>query len=235
MLLFVMTRGWACSCIPNYTPICETITNARKGPFKICKVQVVQQSEKGISVNILEDLIGKTNQESIFLKRGNGANCGVFTDQYQVGEQLILNLPLNDTTSQYLPFECAYNFSILKIRGNQFLYPSETYGQFTSYPITDLTHPVQCGLAPEKPNVLELKVYPIPSNRYLNISGAEAINKVEAVVFYNMNGQQLAVQHQLFNDGASILVDISLLPGGTYLMELVGDRVRQTMKIIKIE
>jgi len=72
--------------------------------------------------------------------------------------------------------------------------------------------------------------YPNPASHMLNITGSNAMQRVENIQILSLEGR-LLLQQKLVNDAPQ--VDISALPQGMYLCKITNGNQQETLKFLK--
>jgi hypothetical protein len=80
-------------------------------------------------------------------------------------------------------------------------------------------------------NTNNASVYPNPANNALNISFASAVNKASVKIFSVIGSEVLSTNQT--SVGTNLLVDISNLAAGTYMVQITTDNGVETKKIVK--
>jgi hypothetical protein len=80
-------------------------------------------------------------------------------------------------------------------------------------------------------NVNAISIYPNPATNALNISFTNTTNKVSVKIFSVIGSEVLSTSQTAA--GNNMLVDISSLASGTYMVQITTDNVTETKKIVK--
>ncbi|MEL7119070.1 MAG: T9SS type A sorting domain-containing protein [Bacteroidota bacterium] len=115
-LLFTGTP-FCCSCI--YIPsFCETVTfDDTIYSDLVIMGEIINKNGVGMNVRILDKFYGKETANEIFVRGGNGADCGDDLWHFEAGQQVILNL-----YDHYLSQEQNDNIYWLSICGINYLH-----------------------------------------------------------------------------------------------------------------
>jgi hypothetical protein len=112
VLFFFLGKTTACDCLPigNF---CKTITYENNGEIwshlNIYLVEVTAQQTGGMKVEIAKTYFGENlNGSSIFVNSGNGADCQLFTGQFQAGEKMII--AAGNYSNLWYISECGVSF-----------------------------------------------------------------------------------------------------------------------------
>ena len=223
----------ACSCVLIET-FCETITfnDGNIHPDLVIVLgKKVKNTNIGMEVEILDVLNGTEDRPRIDIRRGDGADCGVNTDIFEVGQELLMAL---------WPFDPADNIIYqLSICGVTFLEFNDGFITGKISPgvnriaYNDLKSLNDCGeLRPGFLN-LETLLFPNPTSEstqfFVETNGPVSIH---ANIFDTI-GRKVATFHIDLNETDQIgEIPTSKLPSGVYFVELQVLANRKTHKLI---
>lgn len=143
VLFFFLGKTTACDCLPigNF---CKTITYENNGEIwshlNIYLVEVTAQQTGGMKVEIAKTYFGENlNGSSIFVNSGNGADCQLFTGQFQAGEKMII--AAGNYSNLWYISECGVSF--LKVENG--LVKGPIAEGITEIPLAEFPTLANCG------------------------------------------------------------------------------------------
>lgn len=227
----------ACSCV-FIESFCETTTFGSDSTWAdlIVYGEKISNQEDGMEVEVLNIFHGVENRSSIFIKRGNGADCGEDTDRFNIGEQFIFALIKGDprgtdSTSYWLSI-CGINF--LKVEeGAKVVGPITP--DLSEIPLSEFHTLPGCGpLTSVNPVNKEhlFRLFPNPTRNTLNLEW-DLEGKIEGDLrIFDATGRLLNRWMIDEENQAKLTYDIPHIPAGLYFVEIRAINRREAFKIL---
>lgn len=230
LLLFSPQLLSACSCAGPAT-FCE----GKPGPSSsglVIFAEKTKDKSDGMEVKVLTTFHGEAASNKIFVRSGNGADCGVWTGQFEVGEQFILSLyPFKDDipTSVYAMSICTVSW--LKVE-NGVVKGSIAPG-VTEVAISDFTTIPDCSdFSPLPSQNATINVFPNPAKVAFQVD-IELENAIQGSFnIYDMAGRLIEKVAIEGTNEVSIPYQVEKLPAGIYLVEVYLWTRRELFKIV---
>lgn len=233
LILFIFQSGWTCSCIHIET-FCETITynDGNIDPNTlIVLVRKNQNNSIGMEVEIMDILHGNLTDSKIDIRKGNGADCGVNTDIFDNGQELLLALwPWeHQGVTQYQISICGINF----LEVNNGIVEGAIAPGVNNLPYDELTNLNGCGeLIPGFINI-DAILFPNPATSHtsfvLDTNGPISIN---ATIYDTMGRRLVARRFELDENTNNADIPTNQLPGGVYFVEIRVLSSKKTYKLV---
>lgn len=230
LLVFSPQLLSACSCA-GPTTFCEGMPSLSSLGLVIFGEKTKDKSD-GMHVKVLTTFHGETSSDEVFIRSGNGADCGVWTGQFEVGEQFILSLyPYNNDvpTSAYYMSICGVNW--LKVENGKV--KGSIAPGVTEIAVDEFTTIADCGdFVPLPSQHATINVFPNPATVAFQVD-IELENAIYGSFnIYDMAGrfiEQVAIEG---TDEVSIPYPVEKLPTGIYLVEVQLWTRRELFKIV---
>ncbi len=223
----------ACSCA-GQPSFCEGIlnTDGTVNSTLIIFGEKTKEKSNGMDVKILSTFHGLASTEEIFIKSGNGADCGLWTSQFEVGEQFILSLyAINDNISAttYTISICGTNW--LKVENGKVM--GKIAPGISEIAISDFPSIANCGeFVPIETQDALIKVFPNPATTAFQVD-IELDNPIQGFFnIYDMAGRFIEKVAIEGTDQVSIPYQVEKLPAGIYLVEVYLWSRRELFKIV---
>ncbi len=220
----------ACSCA-GQPSFCEGRSSLATSGLIIYGEKTKDQSD-GMQVKVLTTFHGEATSDEIFVRSGNGADCGVWTGQFKVGEQFILSLYPVDNS---LPIK-AYAMSIcgvywLKVE-NGIVKGSIAPG-VTEIAVSDFPTIANCGnFSPLPSQYAKINIFPNPTKVAFQVD-IELENSIQGFFnIYDMAGRFLEKVNIQGTDQVNIPYQVEKLPAGIYLVEVYLWTRRELFKVV---
>ena len=216
---------------------CESITfgSGEIWPDLIIYGEKTEDQDDGMEVSILSIVHGVETREKVFIRKGNGANCGENTGRFAVGEKFIFALSKVHTEEeeplQYWLSICGVNF--LKVEGTKVV--GAIAPDLEEIPIDEFHTINNCGIfTPINPifdnNIF--KLFPNPASNLLRIEW-EFDKRFEGHLnILDSSGRQIRKWELTKDNETKISYDVSPLPAGLYFVELYALDRREVFKIV---
>lgn len=238
LFLIGQPLSYACSCI--YIPtFCETINYSDSIYHDLIVLGTVTGfSEDGMDIYVKERLFGQDQRQKIFIKNGNGADCGEHTSQFKRGQNLILALHKaynpNGEDDRYWLSICGINF--LKVDNGNVIGPIAPGIVLQSY--EDFKKATTCSVFqefnPESVFEPEFKLYPNPANNKIYIDLEESYSEFQFDLI-DLQGRIIykGIRRELEGD-SQVQIDLpsGQLSNGLYFFRINNEFGRKTVKLL---
>lgn len=233
-LLLAMTKSLACDCI-YIDNFCEHLTYNNNGQIlsylSVYHVKITGKQTDGVNVNVLKSYHGSDlTGADAFVKRGDGANCQIYTDTFSIGEEYIVSTAGNWSISN-----CGVSY--LKVVNG--LVIGQITPDISQIPLADFTSILECGemvVTPTNEPFLEgaIQVTPTLTNDFVEISSSiPHLEKITLTVF-DLNGRLVLVDKlKDFNEQKSLTIDMSTWSNGVYIFKLNTANKSKVVKVVK--
>lgn len=230
LLLFSPQFLSACSCAGQPT-FCEGFSGLSSLNLIIFGEKTKDKSD-GMHVKVLTTFHGEAVSNEIFIRSGNGADCGVSTGQFEVGEQFVLSLYPYDNetpTAAYFMSICGVHWLSVengKVKGS--IAPGVTEIALSDFPTI-----ANCGeFSPLPSQNATINVFPNPATVAFQID-IELDNSIQGSFnIYDMAGRFIEKVAIEGTDQVSIPYQVEKLPAGIYLVEVYLWSRRELFKIV---
>ena len=223
----------ACSCAGQPT-FCQSVVNNNGEVVATLIIfgEKIRNKSDGMDVKLLSTIHGETSTNEIFIKSGNGADCGLWTDQFEVGEQFILSLyPTNNDnpTSAYMISSCGTHW--LKVENGKV--KGKITPSLTEVAISDFPSISNCGdFSPVPSQNALINVFPNPATTAFQVD-IELDNSIQGFFnIYDMAGRFIEKVAIEGTNQVSIPYEVEKLSAGIYLVEVYLWSRRELFKIV---
>lgn len=183
-----------------------------------------------MDVKVLGNLRHEITPSQIVIEGHNGLNCGVDVEQFEIGDSLILALSGQNSSDsiQYWNLTWCPGPHWLSLNNN--ICTGPYVGGVDTISIDSLKYHLEQGICPESQIIDStndqqtlasdnIQVFPNPAHNFLNISLDGSSLASFAIRIYNTNGQEVLISNS--NNGNTIQLDVSELPNGIYMIEIL--------------
>ncbi len=239
LYLFGPFYSKACSCVYIAT-FCESLSFQDSIYHDLIVYGAVTNVQNnGMEVSIIEQLYGQEARSSIFIKRGNGANCGEDTNQFKRGQELILALYLayNEETQQedqYWLSICGVNYLFVengRVIGK--IAPGVSILPFKKF-IQSTTCPAFRAFQPSAPSDPEFKVYPNPVRATLFVKPSDQVSDF-SYALYDLQGRLLlrGIRKEVeAEELVSLELPLNQIGGGIHILRLDSKMGSENLKVL---
>lgn len=233
-LLFFAQYSFACSCAYVET-FCESQTFGTDtiNAGLIVYGKKLRSENGGIRFEVFQVLHGPATDQSIFIRDGNGADCGMTTDVFDSEKEFILSLwpgwtEDEEQETQYMVSICGQN--VLEVESG--VVKGKISPGINSIPIEEFHTLSDCGSLPPISAGFELQIGPNPADSELKLKiSFEGPFKGSARVINSM-GQEVK---RYVLEGVDFWEDtlrVSDYAAGLYFMEVELAARRKVYKIV---
>jgi len=229
----------ACSCIYIET-FCETLSYSDTLHHDLIIYGVVTgKSNAGMEVEVLEKLYGEDKRRTVFIKSGNGADCGEYTGRFDIGQEMVLALYMTydrdnmENTYYYLSI-CGVNYLLVEngnVKGK--IAPGvvfQSYDQFKKSSTCSIFE----NFDPQSPSDPEYKVFPNPARDQIFLTPKEnmtlftyALSDIQGRTIINGIRKEVEAESLITID-----LPVDQMSAGMYLLRISSELGSQTRKII---
>lgn len=239
--LFTINRLAACSCVYVET-FCETLQFDDTLYHELIVYGTVSSiTNRGMEVAVAERLYGSDNSPFIFVRSGNGADCGENASRFEVGQQLILALQGHYTSNP--PDEITYWLSIcginwLTVENGYVKGPIAPGEVFLRY--EDFKKSSTCGVFRQfnviQTNSPEFSVYPNPVRDRLFVEVEEATSSFDYIISDICGRMVLRGVRKEVEAESLITIELPIdqMSGGLYFLRMLSDGGEQTKKVMVV-
>jgi hypothetical protein len=233
------TQVHACTCIYIET-FCETVNYYDTFFHDLIILGTVTETRRdGIEVAVVQRLFGKDSRTSIFIKSGNGADCGEFTSKFKRGQQMILALEKtyesrDAVDNQYFVSICGVSY--LPVENG--IVKGKIAPGIESLPYADFVKSSTCPIFehfdPQTPVPFEFKVYPNPTRNRLFLEPAKDLEDFDYSLS-DIRGRTVVegTWKQAESDSpAAITLPGYQMEGGIYLLRIKSGSDSRTLKVM---
>lgn len=215
----------ACTCVDIRT-FCETINRGDgiDSSWVVVLAEVRRHTGNGMEIQVEDVLFGAVGQTTIQLRKGNGGDCQVNTDQFDRGNKYLFAL---------WSFQNAYSLSTCGVTW------LEVRGETVTGSIAPGIDRVRLDAMPEVTaceglgNPLSsLHVGPNPANRYVRISSSVPMEQPVDLRVYDIAGRRVLIEAVVIPDEYGLEFDTSNLPAGVYLVQTKMRGFTRSFKIV---
>ena len=232
-LLLMGSRLSACSCAYVET-FCESQTYGTDtiNSHLIIYGKKVRREQEGMRVEVLQTLHGTLDEQSIFVRNGNGADCGMWTDNLEDGQEFIFSLSPDWRESQGAPryFISICGVNVLEVEAG--IVKGNIAPGIKSIPLEDFNTISDCGDLPAVGGELEMRLGPIPTAGELGFKLARNGKFSGSARLINAVGQEVLrfpiVGEHLWEK----TIDVHRFAPGIYFMEIELIGRREIRKIV---
>ncbi len=223
----------ACSCAYVET-FCESQTYGTDtlNTHLIIYGKKVRRENGGMRVEVLQTLHGAVAGQSIFVRDGDGGDCGMFTENLENGKEFIFALSPDWRESQgesrYFISICGVN--VLEVEAG--LVKGNIAPGIKSIPVEDFGTITDCGDLPPISGGLEVRLGPIPTANQLEFKLSFSGQVFGSAQLINAIGQEVSRFPIAGEDFLEKTVDVSRFAPGIYFMEVNVVGRRKVIKII---
>ena len=238
-LIFVFSvfynNGYACSCVDIQT-FCETITFGGTGEIDpnllIVRATKRQSTAIGMEIDLIDIFHGEESRTVVEVRKGNGADCGVNTDQFRNGEELLLALWRGGADDVYGLSICGVNF--LSIRSGGIVSGAIAPG-IDLLPLAAFSELDQCGqLDPEGFNFPNA-VFPSLTSDNTNLLMEVNVPITAQIQVYDASGRRVSQNTVNFEEGRiTHIIPMSNLAAGLYFIRVQVGSQRKVYKVVKV-
>jgi hypothetical protein len=237
--LFTINRLQACSCVYIET-FCETLGFTDTIYHELIVYGTVTKiTNQGMEVAVAERLYGNDNSAFIFVRSGNGADCGESANRFEVGQQLILALQKYYNSNP--PDDIIYWLSIcginwLSVENGYVKGPIAPGDVFLRY--EDFKKASTCEafeqFQPTGPGDLEIKVYPNPVKDLLYVEVGESVESFDYIISDICGKIVLRGIREEVEAEAQITIELPVerLSSGLYFMKVMSEMNEKTVKLM---
>jgi hypothetical protein len=210
----------ACSCFPILT-FCETLTYNENAIVIRGKISS-RNNEKNMVVKIESLLYGSTDQSNVTIESGNGADCGVFTQNFKKGESYIMLIRGNQISNCGISFLQITNE---KVQG-------AIKEKVTSIKYDDFLNLPGCGILSK--GLFSIGVYPNPfPTNLVFYSDFDESQNVDYTI-YDIMGRIVLSGNKTINPGkTTTTINVQKLSSGVYILNLSSIQTKRQLRIIK--
>lgn len=226
----------SCTCATYNEPFCATI---KSDYYIINSVVIDDTDEAGITVQVIEEFNLNEISDTINVAGIYSAICGVYMEQFTVGDTLIMAIvpklyTNTNTGTEYQWYLDRCNTQFLKIingevTGNiDFNISTQSYFDFKN----DFDKCLDDSVSNEEINEsrLGIKFYPNPAYNYIAIDPGNL--KIKSIKIIGTNG--IVFKSITFNEDKSISIDLTGLNNGIFFIEVKSDEIIFLEKLLKI-
>jgi hypothetical protein len=237
-LFFFLGKTTACDCL-GAESFCKTITYENNGEIwshvNIYLIEVTAQKARGMKVKVAKTYFGKNlNGSSIFITSGNGADCILVTNQFQVGEKLII-APSEHSGEWYIS-ECGV--FVLKVKNG--LVKGPIADGITEIPLAEFPTLANCGnlqlnAANEAATPDLIQVSPTLATDYVLLKSPVALPAALTLRVFDVAGRQV-FQSDFPADSVPFekIIPIENWNSGIYFFNLKIAGKQHTAKVVKM-
>lgn len=237
--LFTTNRLQACSCVYIET-FCETLQFDETIFHELIVYGTITSiNERGMEVAVAERLYGNDNSPFIFIRSGNGADCGASASRFEVGQQMILALQGHYTSNP--PDDIIYYLSICGINWltveNGYVKGPIAPGKVVST-YEDFKKSSTCAafrqLNPIRPGSPAFKVYPNPVRDRLFVEVNEEISSFDYIISDICGRMILRGVRKGVEAESQITIELPIeeLSSGLYFLKIMSGAGESTIKIM---
>ena len=225
----------ACSCAYVET-FCESQTFGTDtiGTPLIVYGEKIRSENRGMRFDVFQVLHGELNSQSIFIRDGNGADCGMHTDAFATGKQFILALwpswqEEEGPEKEYWVSICGLNF--LEVEAG--IVKGKISPGVNSIPLAAFNTLDNCGnLPPIVGGGLEVRLGPNPTDATLQVKVSLSGSFSGSARLFNALGQEIKRYAMEGENLWEKAVDVSRYAPGVYFMEVQVAARRKVFKFI---
>lgn len=236
--LFFGSKTYSCSCVYIET-FCESIGPSPENIYAdlIILGRVLRIKRNGMEVGVRDLIYGDLKEAIIFVRRGNGADCGVDTDFFEPNDEYLFSLYERNGTSEdpvYGLSICGVNY--LPVIKGEILGPISSGKNKQSY--NDFRLGKGCPIIGSFPNTplprIATAIYPNPTNDKVNLQFDKAYQEIFYTLF-DLKGRKITkgvLKEIIAESTIEISLPIGQMLSGIYLLELNGMEERQVIKLL---
>ncbi|NRB53445.1 MAG: T9SS type A sorting domain-containing protein [Saprospiraceae bacterium] len=220
-LLFFTPNLQACSCAYVET-FCESQTFGTDtiNTHLIIYGKKVRRENGGMRVEVLQTLHGSAAGQSLFVRDGNGADCGMFTDTFEDGKEFIFALSPDWRESQgqsgYMISICGVN--VLEVESG--IVKGNIAPGIKSIALEDFNTIGGCGELAPIAGGLEIRLGPVPTANEVELKLAFGGQLLGSARLINALGQELS-RFSIEGEGTwEKTIDIRRFSPGIYFVEI---------------
>lgn len=233
-LLLTVSKSLACDCI-YIDNFCEHLTYNNNGQilsyFSVYHVEITGKQADGVNVKVMNSYHGSDlTGTSAFVKRGDGANCQIYTDTFSIGEEYIVSI-----AGDWWISNCGISY--LKVVNNSVI--GQITPNISQIPLADFTSILECGemvVTPTNEPFLEgaIQVTPTLTKDFVEISSSFPHLEKIALAVFDISGR-LVLMDKLndFNEQKSLTIDLSDWSNGVYIFRLNTAGETKVVKVVK--
>lgn len=234
-LCFLLTSPQllACSCAFVET-FCESQTFGTDtvNAHLIVYGKKIRRENGGMRVEILQTLHGNVDGQSLFVRDGNGADCGMWTDDFENGKEFIfaLNPDWRESQGESRYFISICGVNVLEVESG--IVKGNIAPGIKQIPLEDFDKIGDCGDLPAISGGLEMRLGPNPTADQLDLKLTLGGQIFGSARFINSMGQEVSIFPIDGNDFWEETIDVSRLAPGIYFLqvELIGRK--EVVKIV---
>ncbi len=237
--LFTFKRLEACSCVYIET-FCETIQYSDTIYHDLILYgTVIKITNRGMEVAVAERLYGTDDRSVIFVKSGNGADCGEYVGQFNVGQQLILALhdaynPDQTEDIEYWISICGVNWLTVEngyVKGR--IAPGEVFLSYKDFKKSSTCRAFE-NFQPTDPSDPEFKVYPNPVRDQLYIEVGESVQSFDYIISDICGRIILRGIREEVEAETQLMIELpqEQLSSGLYFLQLLNGAEKKTIKLM---
>ncbi len=232
-LLLSNSKLLACSCAYVET-FCESQTFGTDtiNAHLIVYGKKVRRENGGMRVEVFQTLHGSMDGQSLFVRDGDGADCGMWTDDFENGQEFIFSLSPDWRESQgesrYFISICGVN--VLEVENG--IVKGNVAPGIKSIPLEDFDTIGDCGDLPPISGGLEMRLGPVPAANQLEVQLTLGGQISGSARFINAIGQEVSNFSIDGNDLWEETIDVSRLAPGVYFLEVELIGRREVVKIV---
>jgi hypothetical protein len=227
------TISQACTCTGD-PPFCETVFNGNGEIWAdlIVLGEKVGDYDSGMNVRVIQVLHGESDAETIRVRSGNGADCGVFTGIFKKGDVLVMALNLFTFNE---PVQPTYSLSIC---GTTYLSveDGDIVGRITNsinrIPISKFNSIKGCSGIAISPFAPDFKVFPNPAGDRFFLQPQDSITGELQLNLFDALGRKVRTWRAEAEGLAPLPFPLDGLPAGLYWLQVNALGNRKTVKII---
>lgn len=240
LLAFILQYDIAKACTCAYIPtFCETITynsDVIIPYFSVIRGTVVSQESDRMKVRVVDHIGGTAPaSQEIFIRSGNGADCGEFTGGFEVGKDFIfaMNTGWGLNADQYSLTICGISW----LRINNEVVEGKIAPGINTLNYSKLGTIDDCGKLSLTKKIGLFTIYPtLTSVGPSIIFDRDASDPIfiQWEIFSNIGKLIAENKSQLFEPGDQFTVDMEHYPAGVYLLRLQRGEERKVIKVVKL-
>jgi hypothetical protein len=238
---FTLNRLQACSCVYIET-FCETLQFDDTIYHELIVYgRVTKITNQGMEVAVAERLYGNDNSASIFVRSGNGADCGESANRFELGQQLILALqkyytstPPDDIT--YWLSICGINWLVVEngyVKGP--IAPGKVLLRYEDFKKASTCEAFK-QFQPTGPGDLDISVYPNPVRDRLFVKVDESVESFDYIISDICGKIVLRGIREGIEAESQITIELPIeeLSSGLYFLKITSGRDEKTFKLMMV-
>ncbi|MEZ4960961.1 MAG: T9SS type A sorting domain-containing protein [Saprospiraceae bacterium] len=233
--IFFFGKTSACNCI-FIGDFCQTITYENNGEIigylNIYHARVTAKTNTGMKVGIFKTFHGEALEgQEIFITSGNGADCKIITDQFQVGQEMIIAAGKAD--SLWWLSDCGVSY--LKVENGQVI--GAIAPGVTEVALPEFASLANCGnltsTGEPKPGY-SIRIQPNLAHHKVSITTTASFTNDLALNVYDVTGR--LVYHAVekgFSASNALQVEVLNWSAGIYFFTINMAGKQEVFKVVK--